>query len=137
MEGKDGAAERKRAGRTRREFLWFPVALDLCNQHAKLLMSKSTTRTQTVYTLYSTHVHAHTYTQETHACGHTLSKLLTHELCGDVCSCGVWRRSTSQINARRWSVKNITSMQCYTELLCNMVYNSLESDFFFYFLKWS
>lgn len=50
--------ERGREERTRREFLWFTVASGLCNQHAKLLMSKSTTRTQTVYT-YSTQIHIH------------------------------------------------------------------------------
>lgn len=59
--------ERDREERTRREFLWFAVASDLCNQHAKLLMSKSTTRTRAIYTCAQTHI-------DTRACRHTLSE---------------------------------------------------------------
>lgn len=60
--------ERKREQRTRREFLWFLVVSDLCNQHAKLLKSKSTIRTQVVYAYFHTHIHVHV---PTHTRRHT------------------------------------------------------------------
>ncbi|KAG7485467.1 hypothetical protein JOB18_010971 [Solea senegalensis] len=47
---------KEKVGQREREFLWFPVDSELCNQHAKLLMSKATARTQTVY-IYSTLKH--------------------------------------------------------------------------------
>lgn len=84
-------------GRTRREFLWFPVASDLCNQRAKLLMSKSTSRTQTVYT----------HTLYTHICRHTQSELLVHELCRDLWFLVKYRTECDYV-----------SMQRNTEPLC-------------------
>lgn len=77
---RDEAGKRKNRER-KREFLWFPVASDLCNHHAKVLMSKSTTQTQTGHT-QNQHMHRNAHV-------HTQNELLTSELCGDLCSFGV------------------------------------------------
>lgn len=100
------------------EFLWFSMALDLCNQRAKLLMSKSTTWTQTAST-QPAHVHGSTH-------GPTQNKLLTYELCGDPCSCGVWQRRTSLVNANKEEIQCMGQCGYPVLMICCVSFYSLR-----------